>query len=157
MSGRVPFDPKSLITTVDELRNLSVDFARRRVAFTESWLAQAGLVATITDVQGRGAASWTNTGVDPKAIAALKRAGFTEKQLHLVFIHPDAMAGNPRVLVYYRRLLSMSHKVFARLFPKLTAREGRPDGTPLTQRHALASFEAGGPFPRRTNPPRYPV
>lgn len=125
MSGQnphVPFEPRTLTTTEDELRELSVDFARRRVAFTEAWLEASGLNVILDDVQSREEDDWTESCVDEEAREALTTAGFSATDLHLVFAHPDAIATSPANLVYYRRLLSMSNKVFARLFPQLTRR-----------------------------------
>lgn len=38
-----PFDPRSLIATDEEIRELAADFARRRVAFSQHWLEDSGL------------------------------------------------------------------------------------------------------------------
>lgn len=121
----VSFDPASLVTTDDELLAVIADFAERRIGFTEAWLARSGLTATIATVQAATAQTWGGTGVDPSGIAALTAAGFTNAEIHFVFVHPDIIAAAPSTLTYYRRLVSMSNKVFQRLFPRLWRIIGR--------------------------------
>lgn len=115
----------SLITTDDELRRVTADFARRRVGFSERRLAESGLEATLDTIRGLSAADWKASGVNPTVYGTLRHAGFSDAELHRVLAHPDAIADSPDNLVYYRRLLSMSNKVFGRLFPQLARRVGR--------------------------------
>lgn len=119
------FDARSLIATDDEIRDLAGEFARRRVGFTQAWLAESGIQDALDAVERDCELDWTGLGVKDDALAALRRAGFTDRQFHRVFAHPDVVDPDAGGFFYYRRLLSMSRKVFVRLFDDLARWEQR--------------------------------
>jgi hypothetical protein len=131
---RVLFDPRTLITTQAELTTLFEDYARRRVGFTAAWLSTSPIGHVLGQVRsGSTPSSWPPAIVPASATARLQAQGFSSAELPLVLAHPVTIASDPQRLVYYARLLSMSGKVFRRLFPELQRlQKGAPQPS-LTQ------------------------
>lgn len=117
----VAFDPRSLITNQAELTSLFEDYARRRVGFTSDWLAASPIGQVLTQARsGTAPSGWSAAVVPAGVVSKLKAQGFAPAEIALVIAHPDQIAAAPERLVYYARLLSMSGKVWRRLFPALT-------------------------------------
>lgn len=114
------FDPSDLITSDDELKAVFAGYAGRRVRFTEAWLGRSVLGDILRAVEAEaGTVDWSEAGIEQRDVRNLVERGFKQEQIHLVFAHPNMIADDPSRLVYYQRLLSMSGKVFPRLFPHL--------------------------------------
>lgn len=126
------FDPRSLITSQAELTSLFEDYARRRVGFTSTWLAGSPIGQVLAQARaGAAPASWPAAVVPAAALARLATQGFAPAEIPLVVAHPDQIAAAPERLVYYARLLSMSGKVWRRLFPALTRLQSRGPASSL--------------------------
>lgn len=111
---------QSLITDAAELRALFVDYAERRVRFTRSRLAASSLSEVLRSVEDQdGLVGWSDAGVSDEVLERLRQSGVEGRELHLVFAHPSSVAAQPARLDYYKRLLSMSDKVFQRVYPRL--------------------------------------
>jgi hypothetical protein len=113
------FDPRELITDEQALRDLFLDYAERRVRFTRAWLERSPLDAMLHAIGTQTGSSWRDTGLPAEALGRLRAQGFDEAQLHLAFAHPATVSRHPELIGYYQRLLSMSGKVFTRVFPRL--------------------------------------
>jgi hypothetical protein len=121
----VAFDPRSLITSQAELTSLFEDYARRRVGFTSDWLAASPIGQVLTQARsGTAPSGWPPAAVPAGAVEKLADQGFAPAEIPLAIAHPDQIAAAPERLVYYARLLSMSGKVWRRLFPALTRLQG---------------------------------
>lgn len=119
------FDPRSLITSQTELTSLFEDYARRRIGFTSDWLAASPIGQVLAQARsGAATRNWPSGVVPAGAVAKLATQGFTPAEVPLVIAHPDQIAAAPERLVYYARLLSMSGKVWRRLFPSLARLQG---------------------------------
>lgn len=134
-------DPAGLVTSEAELAEVFAEFAERRTAFSMERADDARLDAVLSSVRSAPpAGDWSQTGVDAEAISALLADGVSVEDLHRVFVHPDAVDQWPRVLSYYQRLVSMSDKVFGRLFPVLNRLKSH-DSAPLSQ-EAIREIQA---------------
>jgi hypothetical protein len=121
------------------------------------WIPGSEFEAALLAVGSTPATGWTGYGIDAATVTTLRTNGFTDATLGRVFAHPDVLSGQPAILLYYRRLLSMSNKVFVRLFPRLTRFQAR--GVPralapdeFTELGALNAILAGVARPTGFSP-----
>lgn len=142
---RVLINPEALITTPGELAAVTRDYAERRIRFSQHFLRGSPLdtvLAFIEETQTRY--DWSEAGVSKSDVSAFDDLGFDERRLHTVIAHPKRISAAPASLGYYQRLLSMSGKVFPRLFPAL-APLGRAVGPMVLspeQRNQLTELNA---------------
>lgn len=148
-SNRMPFDPGALVTSDAELKSLFAEYAERRLRFTEACLSRSALGGVMRAVGAESShVNWAEAGLAGQEEQNLLQRGFTAPQVHLVFAHPTAIAADPSRIEYYRRLLSMSGKVFGRLFPKLSRLQSKPPVGALTTEQLSELVDLNGVLAR---------
>jgi hypothetical protein len=114
-------EARALISTDQEMRDITKLYVDRRTAFMLTELDSRGLLPVYEKVANKSwpDLDWESVGVSEADIARASERGVTREWLHRVFCHREVVQDEPRALAYYRNLAGISAKAQGRTLPHL--------------------------------------